>query len=173
LVEPLAHLRLVVVEVHLRRAAHHVQVDDVLRLRDEVRALGGRLPSLAPPKLGGMGGPRRRRGKGFPTKGHEGGPADGAGAAAQELAAGFQADPLLDDGGDRLRRAGPLPPATSGVHRFVAAAAFGFHLFSTSSRFINWFTSIVQAASRSGASAGSAFVSPTATSCRASFPWSR
>jgi hypothetical protein len=37
LVEHLLHLRLVVVEVHLRRAAVHEQVDEVLRLRGEVR----------------------------------------------------------------------------------------------------------------------------------------
>ncbi len=38
LVVPGVHLRLVVVEIHLRRAADHVQIDDVLGLAGEVRA---------------------------------------------------------------------------------------------------------------------------------------
>ena len=40
LVKPVVHHRLVVVDVHLRRPADHVQVDDVLRLRGEVGAVG-------------------------------------------------------------------------------------------------------------------------------------
>ena len=42
LVVPLVHHRLVVVEVHLRRPADHVQVDDVLRLGSEVGQPGQR-----------------------------------------------------------------------------------------------------------------------------------
>ena len=40
LVIPLGHLRLVVEEVHLRRSADHVEVDDALRLRGEMRKDG-------------------------------------------------------------------------------------------------------------------------------------
>ena len=47
LVEPVVHERLVVVEVHLRRPADHVQIDDVLRLRREVGAVGARHPRHA------------------------------------------------------------------------------------------------------------------------------
>src|SRR6185369_12336577 len=42
------------------------------------------------------------------------------------------------------------------------------YLFNTSSRFISWLASMVQAASRSGWIEGSAFDSPTAISCLAS-----
>ena len=57
LVVPLAHLRLVVVQVHLRRAADHVQVDDVLGLGGEVgqaaagRRVGGPAPRPRPSRV--------------------------------------------------------------------------------------------------------------------------
>ena len=40
LIEPFLHLRLVVVQVHLRRAADHVEIDHVLRFRWKVRQRG-------------------------------------------------------------------------------------------------------------------------------------
>ena len=38
LVEPLVHLRLVIVQIHLRRTADHVQIDDLLGLGRKMRA---------------------------------------------------------------------------------------------------------------------------------------
>ena len=70
LVVPVVHLRLVVVEVHLRRAADHVQIDDVLGLggrsacrRRRSAAVGraaarsGRAAKPGPPRRGRCGRP--------------------------------------------------------------------------------------------------------------------
>ena len=60
LVVPLVHHRLVVEQVHLRRPADHVQIDDVLRLRREVRAAQRRAPASRP-ALRASALPRQRR----------------------------------------------------------------------------------------------------------------
>ncbi len=76
LVEPLGHLGLVIVQVHLRRAADHVQVDDVLGLAREMRS-GLRLKLLGPGAfLGQQAGQRT--------------PADGVHGLAEEVPAGQQ-----------------------------------------------------------------------------------
>ena len=141
LVVPLVHHRLVVVEVHLRRPADHVQVDDVLRLRGEVGQPGQR-PGRRRPVAGAGAAPQslvaQQRG--------QGGPAHGIGPPAEELAAGLILDVFLER----------------------AHSCTSDYLLSTSSRFISSFVSMVQAARAGGSQAGSAFDSPTATSSAAS-----
>src|SRR5205823_2516515 len=85
-VVPVVHARLVVVEVHLRRTADHVQVDDLAGLRREVRA-GRRGRGVG---ACGAGSPVAAEQRG------QRGPADGIDAAAEELAAGFVAKPIMD-----------------------------------------------------------------------------
>ncbi len=86
LIEKILHLRLVVVQVHLRRSADHVQIDDVLRLRGEVRqvfldVLNGRFRRTEQ-----LLGTQQRRQRGEP---------DGAGSAAKELPSRFSSHPFL------------------------------------------------------------------------------
>ena len=90
LVVEVLHPRLVVEEVHLRRAADHVQVDDVLGLAREVRP--GRARAEHRRRLAG--------GQAARAAAHQGGPegerAERPGAAREQLA----------PGGDEERRAG-------------------------------------------------------------------
>ena len=87
LVEPLLHLGLIVEQVHLRRPADHVQIDDVLGLGCEVRAQRAVEAHLAG-RGGGVGrsiAAKQRRQRGG---------AQGIGSAAKKLPAGFSADPF-------------------------------------------------------------------------------
>ena len=79
LVVPVVHDRLVVEEVHLRRAADHVQIDDVLGLGDVVLQPRHGRPGQG---VGGLGLAFAAEERG------EGGPADGVGALLEEIAAG-------------------------------------------------------------------------------------
>ena len=92
LVEPLVHLGLVVVEVHLRGAADHVQVNDVLGFGREVSEagefLGGGVLLVALFAGAAEGFTAHERG--------ERGPADSVGALAEEVAAGFVLDVVLE-----------------------------------------------------------------------------
>ena len=84
LVVVLAHLGLVVVQVHLRRAADHVQVDHLLRLGGEVghRVLRrGRRPASEPGPAAARRPPAHQR--------CQGGAAHGVGPPAEELPAGL------------------------------------------------------------------------------------
>ena len=94
----LSIVRLVVVHVHLRRTAHHVQIDHLLGLGGEMKRAsqwrGGRWVSV---KLRLR--PRRPgwRGQAFPSqKRRQRGPAHGVGTAAQELAARLAADVFVN-----------------------------------------------------------------------------
>ena len=80
-VVPVEHLGLVVVEVHLRGAADHVQVDDALGLGREVGAGGG---------VGAAAESRQGRG------------AEREAGRGEELAAGFVADVFVKEAHDRL-----------------------------------------------------------------------
>ena len=130
LVVPLLHHRLVVEQVHLRRAADHVQVDDVLGLGREVgrhrrrRALVGRDPG-------------RPRGvcRHLPSAASDGSSPRTFEPAARNVGASCLA-------GIRRRHSWNLRPA-----RPASALLSCFYLFSTSSRFMSWLQSIVQAAS--------------------------
>src|SRR5262249_33680638 len=87
---PLLHFRLVVVEVHLGRAADHVQVNHVLGLCGKVRLGHGR----AEAGLGAAAG----RGCGSTAGAHQTGKrrsTDGICAAGEELTARLKANPLF------------------------------------------------------------------------------
>src|SRR5262249_987021 len=146
LVVPLAHFRLVVVEVHLRGAADHVQVNHLLGLAGEVRAgrvgrgLGGRPGAVAAQERG-----QCRPAEGVRTRGEEVPPGEVAAEVLKEI---HWLVLLSSKPASRPRRAP--------------------YLFITSSRFISWLTSIVYAAKVALANVGSAFDSPTAISCLAS-----
>src|SRR5206468_11192511 len=84
-VEPLAHLRFVVVQVHLRRGADHVQVDGPRRLGGEVGQT--RLPANRGAWAVRAGGVAEERGE------RQG--AEAAGTLSEGLAAGFEVGGLL------------------------------------------------------------------------------
>src|SRR5262249_17826020 len=86
LVIPLLHDRLVIVQVHLRRAADHVQIDDLLGLAGEVR-LHRRMPGRA--IAAGSVGVQKRRKRG---------PADGMRAGFEEVAASDGLAEVVEEG---------------------------------------------------------------------------
>src|SRR5262249_59696249 len=130
LVEPFAHLRLVVVQVHLRRPADHVQIDDVLRLCRVV--CPGRFRAV------------RGRGRGTGAVGvqqrGQGSPANGVCSGGKEVAARHVQNKLIEG----IHREGPPFPPLAALHRLLSRKRQSTHryLFSTSSRFISWLTTI-------------------------------
>ena len=90
LVIPLAHDGLVIVQIHLRRAADHVEIDDLFGFGREIRADGAVL------RRGGgadfFRGAQHLRGEHA-----EGGRAHETRAALEELAARFVADVILEE----------------------------------------------------------------------------
>ncbi len=162
LVEHGVHLGLVVVEVHLRRPADHVQVDDLLGLGRVVERDGIGL-ALAVVAAGQTLAEQRRQGR----------PADGVDAAAEELTAGFVAKKVVEEGHRNilvLQASGRREPADASPNQ-PAHAGRSPYLFNTSSKFINSFAVMVHAASVVGSSDASAFDSPTAISFFASSAW--
>jgi hypothetical protein len=90
LVVHLEHLGLVVVQVHLRRAADHVQVDDVACLGREVRPAGLGGVGLAV-RAGAVGAEERR----------QGGRAEREAGRGEELATSFQAVEFAEEAHNR------------------------------------------------------------------------
>ena len=135
LVVPLMHLRLVVEEVDLRRAAHHVQVDHALCLGRKLRAGGKTAGSLA---RHGLAKQRCQS------------------SASQEVLAT----------GKKVAARFKLTEIVEGAH-----GRESYYLLSTSSKFIIWLQTMVQAANCAGLSLGSAVDSPTASRDFASAAW--
>ena len=104
LVEPLVHLRLVVEQVHLRRAADHVQIDDVLGLGR--RSAGRRrAPRRRRRRVAGAahGAVRQQRG--------QRGRAEGVGAAARRTGGAFRCGPYSSKSGCMVSPRGSMRPA--------------------------------------------------------------
>ena len=90
LVVPILHLRLVVVQVHLRRPADHVQIDHVLGLGRKMRA------ARRPARRRRVAGRCRQRGR-RPTA-RPGPPRPGHWPRGQRTAGGFRSGPSLRTG---------------------------------------------------------------------------
>src|SRR5262249_58550611 len=90
----------------------------------------------------------------------QGSPANGVCSGGKEVAARHVQNKLIEG----IHREGPPFPPLAALHRLLSRKRQSTHryLFSTSSRFISWLTTIVQAASVAVSSEGSAFDSPTA-----------
>src|SRR5262249_21943581 len=150
LVVPVLHDRLVIVEVHLRRPADHVQVDDVL-------GLGGVMRADRRGALGAAGffltEERRQRPH-----------ANGVPAGAGEVPAGEVQAKVME----WMHGVTPVGDSRSECATILSTRSASRYLFNTSSKFIIWFTSIVHAASVAASSVASGFDSPTAMSFFAS-----